>query len=279
MKKKIYTLLLLPSFLLITIFMIFPLITLVYPTFLDGDFAFSAYLKFFSDGVNQKIILRTIRVSLISTLACMILGVPTAFFISRSKQSTKKILSAIILFPLLTNGVIRAFAWMNMLGKNGVINSFFLKLGLIKEPIQMMYTEFAIIIGSVYLFLPLMIVTLISVMDNISDDTLEAASSLGANFFKVFFRVIIPLSASGIVVGSVLVFTGVISAYTTPSLLGGNTNMMLTTLLNQQASSLSNWSKASVIAFIMIMISILLMIFMNALEGRLDKRGGKNEEA
>ncbi len=279
MKKKIYTLLLLPSFLLITIFMIFPLITLVYPTFLDGDFAFSAYLKFFSDGVNQKIILRTIRVSLISTLACMILGVPTAFFISRSKQSTKKILSAIILFPLLTNGVIRAFAWMNMLGKNGVINSFFLKLGLIKEPIQMMYTEFAIIIGSVYLFLPLMIVTLISVMDNISDDTLEAASSLGANFFKVFFRVIIPLSASGIVVGSVLVFTGVISAYTTPSLLGGNTNMMLTTLLNQQASVLSNWSKASVIAFIMIMISILLMIFMNALEGRLDKRGGKNEEA
>ncbi|MDO5026495.1 MAG: ABC transporter permease [Tissierellia bacterium] len=279
MKKKIYLLLLLPSFLLITIFMIFPLITLVYPTFLEGDFAFSSYINFFSDQINQKIIMRTIRVSLISTLVCMLLGIPTAFFISRSNKKTKEILSAIILFPLLTNGVIRAFAWMNMLGKNGVINSFLLKISLIKEPIQMMYTEFAIIVGSVYLFLPLMIVTLISVMDNITDDCLEAAQSLGANFFKVFFRVIIPLSSSGIVVGSVLVFTGVISAYTTPSLLGGNTNMMLTTLLNQQVSGLSNWSKASSIAFIMIMISILLMVFMNSIETRLDKRGGKNEKA
>lgn len=278
MRKKIY-ILLLPSFLLITIFMILPLITLVFPTFLEGQFAFSAYSKFFADEVNQKIIFRTIRISLISTFTCMILGVPTAFFISRSKKNLKQVISAIILFPLLTNGVIRAFAWMNMLGKNGVINSFLLKLSIIKEPIQMMYTEFAIIIGSVYLFLPLMIITLISVMDNIPDDTLEAATSLGANFFKVFFKIIIPLSASGIVVGSVLVFTGVISAYTTPSLLGGNTNMMLTTLLNQQASGLSNWSKASVIAFIMIMISIFLMLFMNNLEAKLDKRGDNNEKA
>ena len=273
MNKKVYMLLLVPSFLLITIFLIFPLITLVFPTFLQGNFVFSAYVDFFSDSFNQNIILRTLKVSLISTLICMILGIPTAFYISRSKEKSKKILSAIILFPLLTNGVIRAFAWMNILGKNGLINSFLLKFSIIKEPIQLMYTEFAIIIGSVYLFLPLMIVTLISVMDNISDDYLEAATSLGANFFHVFFKIIIPLSAPGIVVGSVLVFTGVISAYTTPSLLGGSKKMMLTTLLNQQASGLSNWSKASIIAFIMIIISTLLMFIMNKLEAKLDKRG------
>lgn len=271
MKKKFY-ILLIPSVFLISVFMILPLITMIAPTFLNGDFAFSNYYYFFTDPLYLGIILRTLRISIISTLFCIILGIPTAFFISRQKSKRKSLLTAIILFPLLTNGVIRAFAWMNMLGRNGVINSLLLNLKIVDEPLSMMYTEFAIIIGSIYLFLPLMITTLISVMDNISDDLIDASMSLGASFGKVFFKIIIPLSASGIVVGSVLVFTGVISAYTTPSLLGGNKNMLLTTLLNQQGSVLSNWNNASVIAFIMIMISLILMWSMNALENRLDKR-------
>lgn len=273
MNKKIYVLMLIPAAILVTFFMILPLITLIFPTFLNGDFAFSAYISFFSDSFNLKVIARTLRVSLITTLACLILGIPTAYFISRTKDKYKSLLSAIILFPLLTNSVIRAFAWMNILGRNGLINASFVGLGLIDKPLTIMYTEFAVILGSVYLFLPLMISTLRAVMDNISDDYIEASMSLGASFGKVFFKVIIPLSASGIVVGSVLVFTGTISAYTTPSMLGGNKRMMLTTLLNQQASALSNWDNASMIAFIMIALSLLLMFIMNRLEKRLDRRG------
>lgn len=275
MGKKIYYLLIIPSVLMITIFMILPLISLIYPTFLNGDYIFSAYINFFKDPFYMGIMLRTIRVSLITTFFCLLLGIPTSFLVSRAGYKQKSLLTTIILFPLLTNGVIRAFAWMNMLGRNGVINSLLLKIGLIKEPLSMMYSEFAIIIGSVYLFLPLMIMTLVSVMENISDDYIEAAMSLGADFSRVFFKVIIPLSASGIVVGSVLVFTGVISAYTTPSLLGGNKKMMLTTLLNQQASVLSDWNNASVIAFMMILISLMLMWSMNFLEKKLDTRGAK----
>lgn len=272
MRKKIYYLLLIPTILMITVFMVLPLISFIFPGFLNGRYLFSAYVDFFKDPFYQGIIIRTIRVSLITTLVCTILGIPTAFYVSRAGKRKKSLLTTIILFPLLTNGVIRAFAWMNMLGRNGVINSFLLKTSLIKEPLSMMYSEFAIIIGSVYLFLPLMIMTLESVMENISDDYIEAAMSLGANFGKVFFKVIIPLSASGIVVGSVLVFTGTISAYTTPSMLGGNKKMMLTTLLNQQAGVLSNWDNAAIIAFIMIMISMFLMLSMNLLEKKLDKR-------
>ena len=145
-------------------------------------------------------------------------------------------------------------------------------MGLISEPLSLMYSELAITIGSVYLFLPVMVTSLVPVLEQIPPAYFEAAESLGAKEGTVFLKIILPLTFPGLMVGSVLVFTGTMSAYTTPSLLGGNQNMMLSTLVYQQANQLSNWTQASLLAFIMILISLLMMKGMAFLEKRFDER-------
>lgn len=149
-----------------------------------------------------------------------------------------------------------------------------LQWGIIKEPITLLYTDFSIIIGSVYLFLPTMVMTLIGVLENVDDDILEAASTLGLSPIKIFLKIIFPLSLPGMLVGSVLVFTGTLTAYTTPQLLGGNKKMMLATLLYQRATALGDWTSASVIALVMIVITFIVMKGFNLLAKSMDKRGG-----
>jgi putative spermidine/putrescine transport system permease protein len=179
---------------------------------------------------------------------------------------------ALSMFPLLINSVIRSFAWINILGRSGVINTLLLRLGLIREPAALLYTEFSILIGTIYLFLPLMLITLVGSMDNIRDDLFEAAESLGANRIIAFFKVILPLSLPGILVGAVLVFTGSITAYTTPNLLGGNKQMLMSTFIYQRAMSLSDWNGAAVIACVMILITFVVVFGMQSFAHRLDKR-------
>lgn len=146
-------------------------------------------------------------------------------------------------------------------------------MGLIGKPMKLLYTDFSIIIGSVYLFLPLMIVTVAGVMENIDDDMMEAAQSLGASRTEAFMKVIFPMSLPGIIVGGILVFTGTLTAYTTPQLLGGNSNMVMATLIYQRAMSVSDWTGASVIALIMIVVTLVVIKGFNALAARLDRRG------
>ena len=132
---------------------------------------------------------------------------------------------------------------------------FLLAAGFVDKPAKLLYTDFAIIIGSIYLFLPLMIVTVTGVMENIDDDMMEAAQSLGAARMEAFMKVVFPMSLPGIIVGGILVFTGTLTAYTTPQLLGGNSNMVMATLIYQRAMSVGDWTGASVIAFIMIIVT------------------------
>lgn len=233
----------------------------------------ASYFSFFDDPLNVRIFVRTLRVSFVTTLICAVLGVPAAYYISRCKAKLRSFFMTVSIFPLLTNSVIRSFAWITILGRNGIINQILTGLGIVSEPIQMMYTEFAIVIGSVYLFLPLMMTTLVGVMENIPNDMMEAAESLGAGRIKAFFKVILPLSLSGIVVGSTLVFTGTLSAYTTPQLLGGNKNTVMATFIYEKAMNLGDWTGASVVAIIMIITTVIAMKGLNYVAGRLDKRG------
>jgi putative spermidine/putrescine transport system permease protein len=225
------------------------------------------------DEYNVGIFWRTIKISLIVTLICVVLGVPTAYYISQSPKKWRSLLMALTLFPLLTNSVVRSFAWITLLGQDGIINHALMNLGLISKPLTLLYTEFAIVIGSVYLFLPLMVITLVGILENIDSEIMEAAETLGANRLIAFMKVILPLSVPGIMVGSILVFTGTMTAYTTPQLLGGNRNIMLATFLYQNATALGNWQGASVIALIMIVATVIVMKLFNWLAGRMDKRG------
>lgn len=274
MKKRLFYMLFVPSLSMILFFLIYPLLVTTFPTFFEGNsLTLARYLDFFMDDYFQRIFVRTLKISLMAAVVCAILGIPVAYFISKSSQKVRGLLIACTVFPLLTNAVVRSFAWMNILGKNGILNNLLLALNIIPQPHQFLYTEFAILIGSIYIFLPLMVVSLVGVMENIEPELMEAAESLGANRIKAFFKVIFPLSIPGLIVGSVLVFTGTLTAYTTPQLLGGNKNMMLATLIYQRTMSLNDWNSASVIATIMIVTTLLVITVINRLAARLNKRG------
>lgn len=275
MKKNVRYTLLFPGIVLLCFFLVLPLLSSLIPTvFPESSFSLQLYIDFFKDSYFMAVLGRTLSISLIVTIFCAVLGLPAAYVISGVSKKWRGILIALTLFPLLTNSVIRSFAWITILGKNGVINNLLMMFSVINEPLSLLYTDFSIIIGSVYLFLPTMIMTLVGVLENIDDDLLEAAATLGLSPLKGFFKIILPLSLPGMIVGSILVFTGTLTAYTTPQLLGGNKKMMLATLLYQRATTLGDWTSASVIALVMIVITFAVMKVLNLLAKSMDKRGG-----
>jgi putative spermidine/putrescine transport system permease protein len=276
MRKKFSLLLLAPGLILLALFLVLPLLSIFWPTIFDGRITFENYIKFFSDDYNMRIFVRTLRISTIASLVCVVLGIPTAYYISRCSKKVRSLLMALSMFPLLTNPVVRSFAWIIILGRNGVVNTAMLNIGLIKAPLTLLYTEFSILIGTIYLFLPIMIITLVGVMENIETDIVEAAETLGASRLEAFLKVILPLSVPGIIVGSVLVFTGSLTAYTTPQLLGGNRNMMMTTFIYQRAMSIGDWTGASVIAAIMVVTTFIVMKVLNGIAAKLDRRERQN---
>ena len=275
MRKNVRYTLLFPGIVLLCFFLVLPLLSSLIPTvFPESSFSLQLYIDFFKDSYFMAVLGRTLSISLIVTIFCAVLGLPAAYVISGVSKKWGGILIALTLFPLLTNSVIRSFAWITILGKNGVINNLLMVFGVINEPMSLLYTDFSIIIGSVYLFLPTMIMTLVGVLENIDDDLLEAAATLGLSPLKGFFKIILPLSLPGMIVGSILVFTGTLTAYTTPQLLGGNKKMMLATLLYQRATTLGDWTSASVVALVMIVITFAVMKALNLLAKSMDKRGG-----
>jgi putative spermidine/putrescine transport system permease protein len=275
MRNKSVYLLLLPGLIVITLFLLVPLFSTVAMTFQgERGFSLARYLDFFGDEFYLRIYLRTLRLSLIATGIAVLAGFPTAYYISKARQNLKGVYTILAVFPLLTSPVVRSFSWMVVLGKYGLVNKALLGLKLIDEPLKLLYNEFAIVIGFVNLFLPLMIMSLIGVMENIDHDLVEAAESLGASKFRSFLKVVFPLSIPGLIVGSILVFTGSFTAYTTPQLLGGNKSKVLATLIYQNAMTLSDWNGAAVIATVMILTTLLVSAAINRCTARLQGKAG-----
>ena len=273
MRRSWYVAFLLVPVLAVMLFLVLPMVVSILPTFTRPTFGLGNYLRFFADEFNRRILYRSLRLSLITTLGCVILGLPTSYYLSMLDERRRQILHSVILFPLLTNAVVRGFAWIAILGRNGLLNSLLSRLHLVQAPVQMLYTEGAIVIGSIYLFLPVMVSTLVPGMERIGSETVEAAETLGAPPMATFFKVVVPMSFSGVLIAAVMVFAGTISAYTTPTLLGGSKNMMLATLLYQQSDTLANWDAASLLSCVMILCSLGVMKLFDVVAARLDKRG------
>ena len=270
-RSRIYLLFILPGCLFLAFFMLIPLFMLIFKTFVgeDGGFSLESYLKLFSSTYFQQVFFRSIRLSLISTVVCGVLGFPTAYYISKYSKN-KGMLMALAVFPMFTSPVIRSFSWMVILGKKGIVNTMLVNIGLFDKPVSLLYNEFSMVVGFIQLFLPLMILSLIGVMDNISDDLNLAACNLGATRMGAFRHVVLPLSIPGLVTGSVLVFTGCLTAYTTPQLLGGTDTRVLATMIYQQAMSLGDWVQASAVAVVMIVVTILVSTGITAVSKKLN---------
>ncbi len=260
----------LPATLAVLLLLVIPVASTIATTFGESAGPFAPYVAFFNSGFRRTVLWRTIEVALITTAISLVIGFITAYVIARMPGRLKSIAIIAAVFPLLTGVVVRSFAWLIILGKNGILNDFLIWIGAIAEPLSMLYTEFAVIIAMVYLFVPLMILTLVGVLEGIPNDVVEASISLGASPAATFRQVIFPLAMPGLIVGAVLVFTGSFTSYATPQLLGGERQMMMGTFLYQRAMVTFDWVGASTIATIMVVVTIGIVLIMSRIARRLN---------
>lgn len=272
MNKRTAIYLIVPAFTGVLIFTFFPLIQIAIPTFQNNQSIFSEYIRFLQNTYNVQVISRTFLIAITTVVIVLIMGLPISLWIARQRTNVKQVLSLLILFPMLTNAVVRNFAWIIILGRDGMLNKFFMALHIVNHPLSILYTNVSIIIGSVYLFLPIMITSLVGSISELNIEVEEAAAVLGATPLKSFFRILIPQLTPGIFTGCILVFAGTMTAYTTPQILGGNRHLVMSTLIYQQAMTLGNWQSASVIAIVLIIISALSMWIMRRISRLLDRR-------
>jgi len=250
-----------------------PVILLLSEGFRSADsWSLSAYADFFSQPLNRTVFLRTLKLGALVTVASAVIGYATAFAIVSLPPGAKGRMIGLVVLPLMISPVARTYAWIVILGRTGIVNQALMAVGLSDEPIRILFSETAVFIGLLQLFLPLMVISLISALENLPKDVVPAARVLGANWFQVFWKVILPLTREGLVVGGTLVFTGSMTAYITPAILGGSKVLMLETLLYQQVTVANNFVSASVIAFILIVMSFAANILLKRIATARNKR-------
>lgn len=257
-------LLFLPGATWLLIFFVVPLlIVLVYSFFQRGPYGnivFEWTLENYTriaDPIYLRIFARSLWMALVTTAISLIVGYPLAYFIVRQTPRWRNVLLLLVIIPFWTNFLVRTYAIIVLFRTEGVINIWLQSWGVIAEPLQIMFTPFAVTFGLVYGYLPFMVLPLYASIEKFDDTLLEAAGDLGANARRAFLRVLLPLTAPGIVAGSILVFIPAIGAFITPDLLGGAKTMMIGNLTQDQFLKARNWPFGS-------SISIVLMIIVSA---------------
>ncbi|WP_299815733.1 ABC transporter permease [uncultured Roseibium sp.] len=222
---------------------------------MEGAWSLSAYVDFFSKPLNQTVFWRTLKLGAMVTAVSAVIGYATAYAIVTLPPTARGRMIGLVVMPLMISPVARTYAWIVILGRTGFVNQVIVGLGLSDTPVRFLFTETAVFIGLLQLFLPLMILSLISALENMPRDAVPAARVLGANWLQVFLKVILPLTREGLVIGGTLVFTGSLTAYITPAILGGSKVLMLETLLYQRVTVANDFASASIIAMILIVMS------------------------
>ena len=195
---------------------------------------------------------RSIWYALCTAVLCLVMGYPFSYFIARSAPSLRPALLMMVMLPFWTSFLLRVYAWKGILADQGVLNQMLLALGLITEPIQMLYTDVSMLVGMTYVYLPFMVLPLYANLVKMDIRLLEAAYDLGASPFKAFWLVTVPLSKAGIIAGFMLVFIPCVGEFVIPSLLGGPENIMIGRVVWDEMFTSNNWPRASALAVVMI---------------------------
>ena len=232
------------------------------------------YLFLVRDSLYVNAYLSSLKIAVIATFLCLLVGYPIAFAISRLPQSTRNVAMMLVVLPSWTSFLIRIYAWIGILKQKGLLNEFLLWLGVIDEPLQILYTPVAVYIGIVYAYLPFMILPLYANLVKHDHRLLEAAHDLGCPPWKAFFAITVPLSKAGIIAGSMLVMIPVVGEFVIPELMGGADTLMIGRVLWQEFFNNRDWPVASAVAIVMLILLIVpIMIFHHyqskELEGRL----------
>jgi spermidine/putrescine transport system permease protein len=256
------------------------LIVLLFSFMVKGDYGDVKYWQFSSDGwfgvfferdifddtvtiadAHLSILWRSVKLSLITTLLTLIIGFPTAYYISTQSPTRRDLLVFVMTIPFWTNILIRTFAVQEVIRNEGAINTLLIRMGVLDAPLQILYTDWAIFLGMLYVYLPLMVLPLYASMEKIDFRLVEAGYDLYATRFQVLRRVIIPLVKPGIIAGSILVFIPSLGAYVTPRVLGGGKNLMLGNLIDLQFGQGRNWPLGAALSVTLMLIVTVALLF------------------
>jgi putrescine transport system permease protein len=218
---------------------------------------FGNYLLLMDDSLYYMAYLSSLKTAFVATLGCLLLGYPMAYAIARAPARIQTVLLLLVLLPSWTSFLIRVYAWMGLLSNNGLINNFLMWIGLISEPIQMLNTNFAVYVGIIYAYLPFMILPLYATLVKLDMSLLEAASDLGSSTINTFWKITLPLSKSGVIAGSMLVFIPAVGEFVIPELLGGPDSLMIGKILWQEFFNNRDWPVASALAIVMLGLLII----------------------
>lgn len=242
-------------------------------------FTLENFFKFL-DPIFLSVLAKSFILGIITTLICFLLGYPIAYMISKCKQSTQTILILLITIPTWINLLMRTYSWMSILSKKGLINNLLGMLGI--APIQMMYTDFAVVMGMVYNFLPFMILPIHTSLSSMDNSLVEASYDLGANRIQTFFKVTFRLSLSGVLTGVTMVFLPAISAFVIPKMLGGGQYSLIGNFIEQQFITVGNWHFGSAVSLVLAILVIAFMALIYYAEKRTnsqEREEGGNKRA
>jgi putrescine transport system permease protein len=219
------------------------------------------YIQLTGDPLYIEAYLQSLEVAAISTLCCLLVGYPLAWAVAHSRPATRNVLLLLVILPSWTSFLIRVYAWMGILKENGVLNNLLLWLGVIDKPLIILHTNWAVYIGIVYAYLPFMVLPIYTALMRLDYSLIEASLDLGARPFKTFLKVVMPLTRSGVIAGSMLVFIPVVGEYVIPELLGGPDTIMIGRVLWQEFFNNHDWPVASAVAMVMLLLLIMPILW------------------
>lgn len=272
---------LLPGLCLLLVYLVIPLVMLVVMSFyrstlfgIEPDFSWNNYLHFTRNAIFPYLLVRSIRIAVMVTAISLLVSYPFAYFLARTTRRYKTALLILVMVPFWTSYLIRTMSWLPILGIKGLVNYSLMSLQLVSSPVEaFLFNEFSVILTLTHIYLPYMVVPIYLSLDRLDGRLLEAAGDLGANPFRTFWHVTLPLSLPGVVSGIVMVFIAGFGAYVTPKLLGGSSGIMFGNVLADQYSGTFNWPFGAVLALVMIGVVFVFLMLASRLT-RLDAMFG-----
>jgi putative spermidine/putrescine transport system permease protein len=269
--RPLRLLLIAPNALLLGVFLVSILLA-VDSSFRDtaGHHSLAVYSDLLSSDIVQQITWRTVWIAAITTLICAVLGYPLAMFIARAKR--RNLLLVLVISPWLTSIIVRTFGWIVILGNRGVLNNTLRSLGLIGPPIRILFTSMGTVIGLVHVLLPFMVISILAILVQLDRRLTEAGLSLGAHPIETFLRITLPLSLPGVLSGCSLVYLLASGSIVTPILLGGLRDTMIGSQIYQETFALFNFQRASALAVVLLVTSLVVIVPLQMIEARLRRR-------
>jgi ABC-type spermidine/putrescine transport system permease subunit I len=261
-----YIAVVIPLVLYLLFFYAYPVIAMLFRSVSEPTWSLTNYSHLLRTNVYVHVMWITVWISIVVTVCTLILGYPVAYLISSVTTTKSNLLIVLVLVPFWTSILVRTYAWMVLLGRQGIINELLESLGIINEPLRLLNTRFAVYVSMVHILLPFMILPLYSVMRGIDRSVLRAAEGLGARPRAVFTQVMLPLSLPGVAAGCLLVFILSLGFYITPALVGGPKDLMISVLIAQQVD-LFNWAFASALAAVLLIGALLIFVIFNRILG------------